>query len=560
MATINVSSTAALNSALKAAKAGDTILLSGGTYTLNVSGLKFASDVTVASANADRPAVITSLSITDSAGLTIRDLDLNAVGSGGNHPFKIYRSQDIHLERLNVHGSVDGNPQNDVNALLIRESRDVSVTDSEFHDLADAIAHIDSQTLTIARSEFHHLKYDAIRGGGSSDVTITGNLFRDFFPKAGDHPDVIQFWTSNTKASARNIVITDNAFIRGDGAAVQGIFIKDQVGTLPYENVTITGNVVAGGMYHGLSITGARNVTIDDNIVQGFTGMKSWIRLQRVDGATVTDNSANEVILVDTKNVVTAANTVLPTATDAGAWALAQWNGPGVAGDGGGGSGGGGGGGGGAAAAGVQLTGDTGADTLTGGAGADTLIGRGGADVLTGGAGDDVFVAGAKAKVVEAAGGGTDLIRSEEAIVLPANVEKLELTGSKAVAGQGNDLGNTIVGNGGANALRGHAGADTLDGRQANDTLQGDAGDDRLIGGAGKDTFVFKPGGGRDTIADFGAGDVIDASALLQAGARVTLTAGAAGLNIGFSTGESIILAGRTLDDIQGTATGWIFG
>jgi Ca2+-binding RTX toxin-like protein len=557
MATINVSSTAALNTALKAAQAGDTILLSSGTYTMSASGLHFATDVTVASASASNPAVITNLSITDSSGITVRDLDLNALASGGNNPFKIYRSQDIHLERLDVHGSLDGNPQNDVRGLLVRESQNVSVSDSEFRDLADGLSHIDSAGLTVARNEFHHITYDAVRGGGSSNVTISGNYFHDFFPKVGDHPDVIQFWTTNTTASAKNIVITDNAFVRGAGAAVQGIFMRDQVGTLPYDGVTITGNVVAGGMYHGLSITGARNVKIDDNIVQGFIDMKSWIRLEKVDGATVTNNSANEVILVTTKNVVLASNTILPAATDAGAWAFAQWDGPDTVGD----TGPSGPGGDGATGAtGLSLVGDTGSNTLTGAAGADTLDGRGGADLLTGGAGDDVFVAGSKAKVVEAASGGSDLVRSAESIILPANVEKLELIGVTSVTGHGNDLANTIVGNGGGNYLRGYAGADTLDGRAANDMLQGDGGDDRLIGGAGNDTFVFKLGGGRDTIADFSAGDVIDASALLQAGARVTLTVGTAGLNIGFGTGESIVLAGRTMDDIQGTATGWIFG
>ena len=60
MATINVSTTSALNSALKAAQAGDTILLSSGTYTLSASGLKFATDVTIASADAGKPASITA--------------------------------------------------------------------------------------------------------------------------------------------------------------------------------------------------------------------------------------------------------------------------------------------------------------------------------------------------------------------------------------------------------------------------------------------------------------------------------------------------------------------
>lgn len=551
MATINVVDTSSLNAALKAAKAGDTILLSSGSYALSVSGLKFAADVTIASANPDRPAVITGLSIKDSAGLTLRDLDLSASGAGSGHPFVVYRSQDIHLERLSVHGSLDGNPHNDGKGLLIRESRDVSVTDSEFQDLAEGVAHIDSFGLTIAQNTFHHLTYDGVRGGGSSNVTISGNLFRDFFPKGGDHPDAIQFWTTNTTTSAKNIVITDNAFVRGEGAAAQGIFIRDQVGSLPYENVTITGNVVAGGMYHGVSIIGARNVVIEDNIAQGFPGMKSWVRLSKVDGGTVTGNAANEVILVDTRNVVSADNELLPLATDNGAWALARWNRPDGVGDAP------------VTAAppgGLQLFGDTAANTLSGGAGADTLDGGGGADMLTGGLGDDVFVASSNARVVELADGGVDLVRAHGAFVLPAHVERLELLGSKSAVGYGNHLDNILLGNAGGNLMRGQSGADTIDGRGGDDRLFGDGGDDRLTGGPGRDVFVFERGGGRDTVTDFGAGDAIDASALLQAGARVTMTATAAGLNIAFSTGESIVLSGRTVDDLQSTATGWIFG
>lgn len=62
--------------------------------------------------------------------------------------------------------------------------------------------------------------------------------------------------------------------------------------------------------------------------------------------------------------------------------------------------------------------------------------------------------------------------------------------------------------------IRGTAGADTLTGTSSKDTLYGATGDDVLRGGAGSDTFVFQPGFGHDTLADFVAGagtdDVLD--------------------------------------------------
>ena len=553
MATINVSSTAALGTALKAAKAGDTIFLSEGSYTLSASNLKFAGEVIVASADPGRPAVITNLSITGSSGLTLRDLDLSASPTGMESPFQIKTSENIRLERLDVHGTVNNDPSDDVSGMLIRGSRNVTVVDSEFHDLADALTHVDSFGVTIARNTFHHLQYDGVRGGGTSNITISGNLFRDFFPKATDHPDAIQFWTTNTTASASNIVITNNAFIRGEGGAAQGIFMRDQVGNLPYENVIVTGNVIAGAAYHGISVTAARNVTIDNNIVQGFTGMKSWILLSKSQGATVTNNDANEVIIQTSTSVTQAGNQVIALATDNGTWAFGQWQPPANDGVGGAGPGAGG-------VLGQMLTGDAGANTLSGAAGADTIDGRGGADVLTGGPGDDVFIATANAKVVEVAGGGVDLIRTGESLTLPANVENLEILGTKTASAGGNDLNNSIIGSGGGNYMRGYAGNDTLDGRAGNDMLLGEAGDDRLIGGPGNDTFVFKPGGGSDTVADFSAGDALDASALLLAGARATLTAGAGGVTISFNTGEKIMLSGLGLDDLTATPTGWVFG
>jgi len=64
------------------------------------------------------------------------------------------------------------------------------------------------------------------------------------------------------------------------------------------------------------------------------------------------------------------------------------------------------------------------------------------------------------------------------------------------------------------------AGNDILMGGDGNDVLIGGTGRDVLIGGAGNDHYVFNavsdspPGGGRDVIKDFVAGDVIDVSGI----------------------------------------------
>ncbi|MEA2999710.1 MAG: hypothetical protein QOK17_1543 [Sphingomonadales bacterium] len=118
--------------------------------------------------------------------------------------------------------------------------------------------------------------------------------------------------------------------------------------------------------------------------------------------------------------------------------------------------------------------GGAGADSLTGGAADDILDGGLGADTLTGGAGNDTyFVDDSGDRVVEQAGGGTDIVETGlAAYTLAANVENL--------AGM-NSAGQSLTGNGLANDISGATGDDHID---------GGAGDDRMGGGFGNDVYV----------------------------------------------------------------------
>jgi hypothetical protein len=111
---------------------------------------------------------------------------------------------------------------------------------------------------------------------------------------------------------------------------------------------------------------------------------------------------------------------------------------------------------------------------------------------MEGGRGDDVYlVERAGDRVVERAGEGTDTVMSSIAFVLPANVERLTLTGGLAIDGTGNFLANVIKGNGAQNVLTGLAGADSLVGQDGNDTMAGGAGNDSLDGGDGTDRVTL---------------------------------------------------------------------
>lgn len=145
------------------------------------------------------------------------------------------------------------------------------------------------------------------------------------------------------------------------------------------------------------------------------------------------------------------------------------------------------------------LWGGTQGDTLDGGQGADTLVGLGGNDVyIVDNVGDRVYETTSIGAGVDA--GGVDLVRSSVEYSLGAFIEKLTLTGNRAVDGYGNDLANILVGNGAGNKLFSGAG---------NDILSGGLGNDTLGGGAGNDIFLFNSVldgvGNVDVITDFNA-------------------------------------------------------
>lgn len=148
----------------------------------------------------------------------------------------------------------------------------------------------------------------------------------------------------------------------------------------------------------------------------------------------------------------------------------------------------------------INGTGNGLANVITGNSGRNILDGKGGADTMTGQLGDDIYIVdNAGDRVVEAAGAGSDKVLSLISHKLTAGqeIEALQLlasTGTARLHLEGNEFGQTLVGNNGAN------------------TLNGGLGNDVLIGRDGADTFIFAHAlgaGNVDRIADFSAEDTV---------------------------------------------------
>ena len=154
-----------------------------------------------------------------------------------------------------------------------------------------------------------------------------------------------------------------------------------------------------------------------------------------------------------------------------------------------------------------NLVGLGGNDGLFGGVGNDVHNGGLGADNMQGGVGNDSYIVdNAGDFVFEAAASGFDSILSSINLTLNvaarANVENLSLSGA-AFFGQGNALGNTIVGTNLANNLQGLGGNDRIFGLAGNDSLLGGTGSDLLDGGPGAD--LLNGGGVGNDLFQFSA-------------------------------------------------------
>ena len=323
------SDTAGFLAALSKADRGSVITLAPGHYR-DVVIKKFVGQVTVRSFDPQRPAIFDSFDIRDSTGLTFEDLELDgssfpipAAGPMSAYPFRFSEMSNLVLRRLNVHGSPQGTLATDPSGPVILGGHDVLVEDSDFHNLHNGLGQFNIINLTVRRNQFHNLRDDGLRGGGSSNVLVEDNFCHDNHPDVDDpdHPDCIQFWTGRTTEAAHDIVIRDNRYERGSGQPVQGIFFSDELKIYHYQRLTISGNVMIGALWNAIMIGGATDPIIEGNVVCALGSQQSWLVVRGTDGAKISHNITPRIALVGAPNVKEDHNTI---SDHCPAWALAR--------------------------------------------------------------------------------------------------------------------------------------------------------------------------------------------------------------------------------------------
>ncbi len=324
MSTFNVGTTAAFQSALAQAKAGDTILLASGTYSgIFISNVNFTGGtVTIASQNNSNQAVLNQFEMISSSGLSFSHVTLSAAGSDPNYAFKAYQCSNLSYDSVTIHGDPTAAVGVNPTGFLFEGCSNVSVTNSAFSYLYNGIVFQDDSNINVSGSNFQYMSADGMDCPGCSYANITDNTFTNFTTVSGQHPDCIQFWmTSEETAVPHDINISGNSYVRGNGNPSQGIFISDDVNGSLYSNLSVTNNTILGGLYNGLMVVyGGSNVNVSGNDIVGYSDQTSWIRVELSNGPALSNNIAQQYVFANNTNLTEANDTTTaPISATAGA-------------------------------------------------------------------------------------------------------------------------------------------------------------------------------------------------------------------------------------------------
>lgn len=327
-----VSDHAELQIALSQARGGDTIFLEAGEYgSLSLLGhrdqfLKFDGPVTITSADPGNPAVFSALDVREASGLVFKDLHFDYTQSEGapiwGKPFRVWDSTDISFIGNRFTGDVARNLSEADNGyptgfgLHVRSSDNITISENEISGFFRGLVLGGGDNLVVTRNEIHGIRMDGMNFAGVQGVLIEGNQLHNFVrsPTAGDHSDMIQFWTKGTTRPSTDIVIRDNILDLGAGHQTQSIFMRNDMvdrglagPEMFYRDILIEGNVIVNGHLHGITVGEVNGLVIRNNTVLAADGgiaggVVNSVQIPRISVAT----TSTDVTII--QNVTSSVN------------------------------------------------------------------------------------------------------------------------------------------------------------------------------------------------------------------------------------------------------------
>lgn len=315
--TVTVSNSVQLAAALKAAsttKTAETIVLAAGTYSaLSFSGYNPSANVTIESASATNKAVIDGLNISKSSNFTFQNLTFtDPSGSTGIIATSSSNNNVTFSSDAFVGTATTTESTVPFEGLSTSGSTNTTISNCTFQYLENGIGDAQNNGITISSNSFSDMYGDGIDNAGSSNVKILTNNFTNMALGTTEHPDCIQFWTTNQTTAGSNITIDGNTYSIGSGNAAQGIFISDQKDDLTYQNVTIENNVMVGTGWNGITLEDASNVLVENNTLQSVTSTGQLSRITVAGGVSgvIEDNKIGQLV---TESISGRANTATIT-------------------------------------------------------------------------------------------------------------------------------------------------------------------------------------------------------------------------------------------------------
>ncbi len=321
--TYTVATAAELLSTLAKVKGGDTVLLKDGDYgqlklnpTVNKFNLDFAPGVTIASADANNPASFSGLNLGFVKNLTFDNVVFDYTYKAGDQhyssPFQLNKSANITIKNSVFDGdeargmSAKDDGYGMGTALALRDSSGIKIEGNEFFNFYRGVTAGSVQDVVIRDNNIHDMRSEGMNFSTVNRILIEDNTIRDFRASvgSGDHPDMIQFWTTGTTKPTTDVIIRGNTLDMGDGSFTQSIFMRNEVvdsgkggAAMYYQNVLIEDNVIYNGQLHGITVGETNGLIIRDNSV-----------LRVVDQANTLD--VTNAVIVPRINVATASKGV----------------------------------------------------------------------------------------------------------------------------------------------------------------------------------------------------------------------------------------------------------
>lgn len=283
MAIFNVSNQSQLMSALQSASGGDEIRLASGDYgDLNLDDVSFNSAVTITSANDNNPASFSGMDLDNVNNLSfdnvVFDYTFNKTDALWGTHFSIDNSSNIDIGNSVFSGDLaQGLGKNDDGfgygrGLIVSNSSDITVSESEFFNWWKAASFIESQNIEFTENEIHSIRSDGLNFREVKDVLVEGNYIHDFDGSltSGDHKDFLQVWTTNTDTPTENLTIRGNVFDIGEGTWAQTIFMRNIEGErgntdLYYRNITIEDNTIYNSHANGIVVGATDGLVLQNN-------------------------------------------------------------------------------------------------------------------------------------------------------------------------------------------------------------------------------------------------------------------------------------------------------